>query len=63
MAIFLLRLECMQRAMAERNGRIPGRHSSGWAFALCRFLSGALFALVTLGNIAFAHAETINHMP
>jgi hypothetical protein len=32
----------MQRAMAERNGPIPGRHRSGWTVALCRFLSGAL---------------------
>jgi hypothetical protein len=62
----------MQRAMVERNGRIPGRHSSGWAFALCQFLSGALLdrlgipvsiALVTLGIFAFARAETINHIP
>jgi hypothetical protein len=52
----------MQRTMVERNGRVPGRHSSGWAFALCQFLSGALFALVTLGIFAFAHAETINHI-
>jgi hypothetical protein len=62
----------MQRAMAERNGRIPGRRRSGWTFALCRFLSGALLgrlripvsiALLTIGIFVFAHAETINHIP
>jgi len=56
---------------AERNGRSPGRHRSGWTFALCRFLKGALLgrlripvsiALLTLGIFVFAHAETINHI-